>query len=298
MFRRPSIPWTVAVIVLTAAASAPAADKAPAPSSPVVTPAWLAEHLDAPDIVLVDTRAPLREYLAGHIPGAQPLSVENLRSVSRGVPGTLYSWDTLRLVVQRLGIRKETHVVVYGAENDTDQTYVASVLAAAGVGRVSVLDGGMKAWTAAQRPVVPDRRPVRASSAKLRHDDRAIASLAEVRTAIKSKIPVLVDARSPEQYQAGRIPGALSRFWKDDLVAGERPDAGLYRGSDELAAEYAALGITKDRPVIVYCNTGQMASSVYYTLRFRLGYREVKLYNGSWLEWSLYPELPKETGPK
>jgi len=264
---------------------------------PVVSAEWLAGHLEDPALVILDARAGLRDYLAAHLPGAQSLGVENIRSSAAGVPGQIFPAEVLSIIARRLGIRPGSHVVVYGAETDPDATLVASVFRLAGLGAVSVLDGGFKRWSQESRPTTAERGPVSESGLRLKDPDAGLASLADVRRAVKEGGPVLVDARPAEQYEAGRIPGAVSRFWKDDLVPEGQDGAGGLRDAAGLEAEYRALGITKDRPVIVYCNTGHTASEVFYTLRYRLGYPDVRLYDGSWVEWSQNPDLPRDKGP-
>jgi len=107
----------------------------------------------------------------------------------------------------------------------------------------------------------------------------------------------LLDARPAEAFNAGHIPGAKSRFWKKDIVPEGQPNAGSFRPEADVKAELESAGVTATTPVIVYCNTGQQASELFYTLRYRLGYSNVRLYNGSWLEWSITPGLPKEATP-
>jgi 3-mercaptopyruvate sulfurtransferase SseA len=262
----------------------------------VVGTAWLAENLKTPGVVILDARPSLRDHLGGHIPGAQPLMVETVRSAAGGVPGEILPAEVISVLAGRLGIDGTSHVVVYGAENDPDPTLVATALREAGLEKVSVLDGGLKRWQQEQRPVVTDRPAVTAAHPRLEGTSPGIARLPEVRQAVEKREGVLLDVRPADQYVAGHIPGAVNRFWKEDLAPEGAPESGLLRDTADLERAYSALGITRDRPVIVYCNSGHMASQTYWTLRYRLGYPRVRLYDGSWLEWSSIEGLPKEKG--
>jgi thiosulfate/3-mercaptopyruvate sulfurtransferase len=283
------------VLVLALAAPAAAADLFP----PVVSPAALADRLAAApgSVLLLDARPAMKAFLAGHLPGAQSVVVDSFRSTAGGVPGTLFPWETIQLVAHRLGVTGNIPVVVYSEESDVDATYVASVLRVAGVKQVSVLDGGFERWTAEKRPVTAERKPVAASTEAFAPRPADLVAIGEVKKAVETKSAVLLDARPVEAYNAGHLPGAKSRFWKKDIVPDGQPNAGSFRPEADVKAELEAAGVTAATPVIVYCNTGQQASELFYTLRYRLGYPNVRLYNGSWLEWSITPGLLKEVTP-
>lgn len=193
MHLRPRIALPLAAALLLSALSATAA-ALPA----IVSPAWLAEQLVATpvSVAVIDVRPGLKEYLAGHLPGAQPLAIDSTRSASGGVPAVLFPWETLHLVIHRLGITRTTPVVVYGKENDLDATYVATVLRVAGVAQVAVLDGGFERWTAQKRPVTKERRLVPTTSDTLVPDAKALVGLEEVRAAVEKKSTVFLDVRA------------------------------------------------------------------------------------------------------
>ena len=124
-------------------------------------------------------------------------------------------------------------------------------------------------------------------------DPAAIVPFEEMRKVVADGKALLLDVRPGDQYAAGHLPGAKNRFWKKDVVA-EGETAGSLRPLEELRAELAALGATKERPVVVYCNTGHQASEGYWTLRYALGLPDVRLYQGSWVDWSMREGTPKE----
>ncbi|MBP7148155.1 MAG: DUF3365 domain-containing protein [Acidobacteria bacterium] len=262
---------------------------------PVVSAEWLGGRLAGPGLIVVDAR-PTRDYLAGHLPGAQSLQVDNLRSMSRGVPGELFPADLLAVVFGRLGIRPDSTVVAYGAGGDYDATYLAMVLRAAGVPGAAVLDGGLARWRQQERPTTVERPRPEATSPQLDLEPGFLANLEDVRRAVASGEAVLLDSRPKEQYEKGHIPGAVSRPYSEDFVPPDQPNAGSFRPADQLRAEYRTLGVRAGRPAIVYCNSGHMASSVYYVLRHVLGHAETRLFDGSWLEWTAHPDAPVATG--
>lgn len=284
MTRRSARPLLLALLALPASLALSGSARAATP--PVVAPSWLAERLDA--VSVVDARGSVKTYLAGHVPGAQPLLVENLRSTSGGVVGTLLPPETIALLAGRLGLETKRPVVVYSEASDVDATYVATALRIAGFDEVAVLDGGFARWSAEGRPVTAERTRRETTRPKPAARPKLLVPFEEVKAAVEKKSAVLLDVRPAEQFAAGHLPGAKNRVWTKDVADGSfRPEA-------EIAAELAALGITKETPVIVYCNTGHMASEGFYTLRFRLGFPDVRLYNGSWLEWTMHPGAPRE----
>ncbi len=113
---------------------------------------------------------------------------------------------------------------------------------------------------------------------------------------------IIVDVRPVDQYEGragaqlrrGHIPGAINHVWASDLVS--RGSLKVWKGLDELRAAYEAQGITPDKHIILYCNTGTEASHVHFALRNLLGYPMVDVYIPSWTEWSEREDLPVERG--
>jgi thiosulfate/3-mercaptopyruvate sulfurtransferase len=111
-----------------------------------------------------------------------------------------------------------------------------------------------------------------------------------------------VDARNADQYagragaqlRRGHIPGAISHFWQGDMAKVDF--ATVWKPRDELRASYAAQGITSDKAIILYCNGGLESSHVYFALHNLLGFPHVRVYDGSFTEWSERTELPVKAG--
>jgi len=170
------------------------------------------------NVAVIDARPSLKAYLMGHLPGAQPLVVDSTRSASGGVPGVLSPWETLSLVIHRLGISRSTPVVVNGEESDIDATYVADVLRISGVAQVSVLDGGFERWTAEKRPVTKERRAVPLTNDTLLPDAKALVGLEDVRAAVEKKSALLLDMRPAEPYAAGHLPPGSASLTSSEMA--------------------------------------------------------------------------------
>lgn len=267
----------------------------------------LARWLARDSLLLVDLRSDPFAYLADHLPGAVYLNVETLRATRGGVPLQLLEADDYRRLFRRLGIRLDRPVVLYsaGETRNMDATFVAWILEGFGHPQVHLLDGGYYKWQLEQRPLERRYPPARPAPGWERRPFRpAVATLEETRRASATGEAVLVDARPPEQFRGeagaqrrrGHIPGAINRYWQDDLHT--EGFGRVFRPVEELRREYAALGITPDRPVIGYCNSTTEVSHVYFTLKFLLGFRDVRLYAGSWTEWAGRDDLPVATGAR
>ena len=280
--------------------SPPAAARLPGIVSTDELAAWQRER----SVVLIDVRTDVFTYLKDHLPGATYLHTETLRASRGGMPTQLLDGPSYARLFERIGVDFDQPVVIYsaGETHNIDATFVAWLLAGLGHGQVYVLDGGYYKWLLEHRPVVrryPRLPETRIPEASFRPEQ---ASLTEVQGAMRDGKTVLVDARPPDQYageagaqmRRGHIPGAISHYWQNDL---EREGFGyVWKSPERLRREYAAQGITPDKPVIAYCNSATEASHVHFALRNLLGYPRVRVYVGSWTEWAEREELPVETG--
>jgi thiosulfate/3-mercaptopyruvate sulfurtransferase len=194
-----------------------------------------------------------------------------------------------------MGIGAENEVVVYSSAEDafSAATYTALALLAIGHTRVAVLDGGFEKWKVENRPLsraIPRFEP---QTRTAQPNPELFRTLEWLQKYLESPEPVQVlDARAPQQYQAGHIPTAQNLFLREML----RSEGGysVWRSPDEIRERVRHLGIDPARPLVVYCNSGREASQVWFTLRALLGI-EAQVYDGSWVEWSAHG-LPSEKG--
>ena len=277
----------------------------PPDASPLVQPAWLADHLDHPDVRVVDVRWRARYeagrgisaddeagYVAGHIPGAVFIGmVRDLADPQSDVPDRLVSSVLFAQVMERIGIGNHTLVVAY---DDMVLPLSAArlwwALSYYGHAGVRVLDGGLRRWRAEGRPLstaVPAPPPATFTP---RPQPDWIATKATVVAALDQPDMAIVDCLAADQYHGnethpwgdrpGHIPGAVNVPYlanadpalataptaeRDRLLATERVLS--YLPTDDLASLYAAAGVTPDREVIAYCGRGFAAASGLLALK-------------------------------
>ncbi len=254
--------------------------------------AWLRQHFADPHVRVV-ALTPEEDFARAHIPGAVQIDWPALEIVETSDQSVAHWRGEVERQLTALGIQPDQTVVVY----DGGTFYAARLwwmLYQLGHADVRVLNGGLPAWIASGGPV--ETGPPHATPAPQPYagkpDESAIATLDEVKAALEDPDVVLVDARSPAEYAAGHIPGAINVEFTQNAEPGQPR---YWKGASELRAMYAALGITPDKRVIPYCTTGVRSAATYFTLRL-IGYDDVTLFTGSWKEWSSHPDLPVRTG--
>ena len=243
----------------------------------VVSREWLADHLD--EVTVVDVREPWEYSGIGHVPGAVNIPFDSFRSAGNEDEGMLPGAEQWADLLGSAGIDTEATIVAY---DDTHGVFAARFLVTAflyGHERLHLMDGDFSAWNReqpsnAEEPAVEPTNYVVGSPATSPLIDREA-----VEAAIDSDA-VLVDTRTPEEFAEGHVPGAVNLDWLE-LVDDE--SRGL-KSRAELEAVLAERGITRDRRVMLYCNTARRISHTYLALA-SLGYDDVAFYEGSFTEW-------------
>ena len=287
----------LAALVLVASASSTAA------AEMLVTPAWLLEHKDDRNLVLLHVGLKA-EFAGEHIPGALSLVGQDLSipPVEGALLLQLLPPAELRAKLESLGISDDSRVVVYAAKDwVSPTTRIYFSLDAAGLGdRTSVLDGGMPAWKKAGGIVTSEASPPRPKGTiTATPRPELVAGLDAVKAGVGAPGVAIVDSRDRKYFdgtdpgsmpRAGHIPGAKSLPF-DTLVT----DDNRMKSEAETADLFKAAGIRPGDTVVSYCHIGQQATVVYFAAR-RLGIK-ARLYDGSWDEWSRKTGLSVEKSP-
>jgi thiosulfate/3-mercaptopyruvate sulfurtransferase len=253
----------------------------------LVSAAWLAEHRDHPDVQIVDVREQ-GLYDVSHIPGAIQFDLADVRATIDGIPGMVAPPETVEDVLSAAGLRPDATIVLY---DDSDGLYATRLLWTFHYYNhfnVHLLHGGLQVWEEEGGAVTTKAttyEPTTFTIDETRDELRVTADWIFPR--LEDPSIVLVDARSIEEWQAGYIPGAFHHDWHNNV------ENHLFKPDSVLLEMYS---IPKDKTVVAYCQTGTRASVTYFTL-LMLGYPDVKVYDGSWGEWSIREDLPKTIPP-
>ena len=257
----------------------------------LVEPDWLSAHLADANVKVV-ALTPAQDFAAGHIPGAAQIDWPDLQIVETSDQSVAAWENTVEAKLTQMGLSPSDTVVVY----DGGTVYAPRlwwILKQLGHKDVRVLNGGYQAWTAAGGKV--ETGPSKAKPAATPYvgtpDQSAITTLAEAEKAVGAPNTIFVDARTPQEYKAGFIPGAVNIPFTDNA---ESAAPHRWKSAADLKAMYEKAGVTLDKQVIAYCSTGVRSAATYFTLLL-IGYPHVSLFTGSWAEWSAHHELPVAT---
>jgi thiosulfate/3-mercaptopyruvate sulfurtransferase len=252
--------------------------------------------LDAPDFRPV-ALAGDPSQAQGFIPGSQLVSWNEMELLDTIDDAAVTGWaDNMSALFARVGLNRDDEIVVYddGSLFAPRPWWVMRLL---GYDNVQVLNGGFPAWHQAHDKSDPAAAsPSVASSPPVAADRRwdMLARLPEIMEHLKDPDWVFVDARTPEEYEQGHVPGAININFLQNVQEDGPP---FWRSPDDLRAMYQAAGVTPDKHVVPYCATGARSAVTDFTLRW-LGYPSVALYSASWQEWNAEPDTPKTKGAK
>ena len=267
---------------------------------------WLAAHLGAADVVVLHVGRTDSLYRIGHIPGARFVPLSAVATTVGGIPNEFPAPDQLAATFRDLGVGNDARIVLYGDDPGllAARAWVALDLVGHG-SRAALLDGGLSRWVAEGRPTetaVPTAAP-RPFATRWQAD--RIVTAAWVRGHLGDGSVVFVDARPADQYagaeppcppaqpscaqipaeRRGHLPGAKSLFWMGALVSRDDPVlTPMHSLHEEL---WKATGADRPgvRTVVTYCRSGMQASHAYFVARY-IGYADVRLYDGSFIEWA------------
>jgi thiosulfate/3-mercaptopyruvate sulfurtransferase len=276
----------------------------------LVDTAWLAEHLSDPNVRILDTRDFLAEgdaanrlasYEAGHIPGAVYVeSIADISDPNADVPLMMLPADEFEALMGRLGISNDTTVVAYDDSGDTLAARLWWALRYYGHDDVKLLDGGLTQWILEDRPLETGSNQPPPAVFQAEVQPGLLATKADVLAAIEDPDVVLIDGLWPEHFlgegdtpedRVGHIPTAINVYAMDNLD----PTNHTLLPAESLAELWQKAELTPGQPIITYCGAGYYGAFNLFVLN-QLGYENVRLYDGSWLEWAADPSLPVEVG--
>lgn len=276
--------------------------------APLVSTQWLSEKLGTPGLVIIDgswylpalKRDPKKEYLEGHIPGAVFFDLDAISSHATDLPHMMPEPTEFASAMRQLGISDGATIVVYDGLGLFSAPRIWWMLKAFGARDVHVLDGGLPAWKAENRPL-DDGETIRAPSHfTARLDHSVLANQSDVQRALAADAQVL-DARPAERFRGevaeprpglrmGHIPGSKSLPFSLLL------ENGRMKTPEQLKAVFAQAGLDANKPIITSCGSGVSAAIITLALTVA-GQRAGALYDGSWAEWGK-PDGPAiATGP-
>jgi thiosulfate/3-mercaptopyruvate sulfurtransferase len=270
-------------------------------SGPIVSTDDLEKNLTNPKVVVLDVRK-VEEYRAGHIPGAVNVTYGSWAIKKGDLLNELPPLDDLSEVIGNAGINKDSLVVIVGKTDKVpdqfDMTRVAWTLKYLGVPNVAILSGGQNQWVKEKKPLSQDMVKAKAKPFKASITAKLYVNKAYVMDNLGKA--TIIDTRAPAFYQAkeklpfvpklGRIKGAVNL-----PVGALYTPEGLYKDKAALAAlAEKSAGNDPAKEMILYCDTGKTCTAWALILTDMLGYKNVKVYDGSSMEWLADPAAPSE----
>lgn len=277
----------------------------------LVSTDWVMENLNNPKIRIVEVNEDVLLYDTGHIPGA--VKIDWHTELNDPITRDFIDEKKFEELCSKKGISNDTTVVFYGDKNNWWACYSFWIFKLFGHQECKIMDGGRKKWIEENKPMtkeVPSYPPTN-YKANPRNDKEIRAFKDEIlelyKTGKLGKDVKLVDVRSPQEYtgelihmpdypqegalRGGHIPTAVNIPWGKNVK-----EDGTFKSIEELKKMYEELGITENNEIIAYCRIGERSSLTWFVLKYLLGYKNVKNYDGSWTEWGNSVRVPIAKG--
>jgi len=269
----------------------------------LVSTEWVEEHLNDPRVRLVESNEDPLVYHSGHIPGA--IEVDWIRDLNDAICRDYISADQFADLLSRAGIGPETEVIFYGDKNNWWAAYALWVFEMFGFTNSKIMDGGSLKWKNEGRQLTKEipSFPAVEKQAWSRSEAPIRVLRDEVLAHCQAGKPI-IDVRSPMEYtgerthmegypnegalRGGHIPGAKSIPWSRAV----NPETGSFLPLESLRLLYA--DYSPENETVVYCRIGERSSHTWFVLKYLLGYKNVRNYDGSWTEWGNLVGVPIE----
>jgi thiosulfate/3-mercaptopyruvate sulfurtransferase len=272
----------------------------------LVSTDWVAEHLDDPNVRVVESDEDVLLYDMGHVPGA--INLDWHTDLQDQVKRDFLDKAGFEALLGKNGIGNDMTVVFYGDRNNWYATYAYWLFKYFGHRDARVMNGGRAKWEAEGRPMSREVPSYPETTYTAQEPDEQIRAYRDdVLKQVKSGAPALVDVRSVPEYtgevlhmagyaqegaqRGGHVLGAKSIPW-----ATAANEDGTFKSPEQLREIYGGKDITPDKNVIAYCRIGERSSHTWFVLRELLGYPDVRNYDGSWTEWGSMVGVPIAKG--
>lgn len=249
------------------------------------------------NLKIIDIRSSF-QYLLGHIPGAVNLQPKNFSTDKAGVQGLIAEPQNFSFVLQKKGVNNDSEIIIYADQNQSWPTRLWFIFRLYGKNKVRILEGGLKAWK--QNNFDLERmsfKPQKGNFVVSKVNNDLLVTTATIAENLNNQDFLIVDTRSKAEYlgqkatpnaqRKGRIPNSVHLNWEEFLDQNNN-----FKSIAVIKEILAAKGITKNKETIVFLSgQGVEASFSFFTLKL-LGYNNLKLYDDSWLGWSMRKDLP------
>ena len=264
----------------------------------LVSAEWLEENIN--NVKIIDVRKK-EDYDLGHIPGAVRLTPNEVFQWedSNGVKGMLPSSDHIAIALSSVGINEDDTVIFYDGNSNLWASRGLWALEVYGHKDSRLLDGSWNYWSENSFPTTSESVSVEKSDYKFSGNINSslIAGFEEILEAVGDPSKIVCDTRSPDEYigkdvranRGGHIPGSENVNWVNAV-----DESGRFLSAQNLQNIYESKGIKTDKAVYTLCQTAVRATHTWFVLQELLGYDNVKVYDGSWIEWG-NSDLPIET---